>query len=442
VRQKTSFYFILYIVAIVNLLDVITERDEAQDEMVGILLKKISSPPVLSVRDTVSWVPDDSGTVAISVAGLTTPAEVASIRYMIESLDTTLPAGVAGGPFVDAQGNGIMAGRISEKGTYNFQASATVIREMPTDIPEAVREAIIRLQGDKVTLQSNAVKFVVNVEGRKAVAPELTLNIEPPIEDKWVLGVPYTKNIYVGGPSPDLVQFTCSDHRFAITKGAGKVQLQWSEPRPGVTRVVVRANASRGLGDLDVAEARFSIDVGAPRWHPEPRPVAYNRVPYMFESMLRGLDPRNYTVHVLANKTDQKATVSPNQFPYEVRPDPSWKTLTFRAVGRGAVLKEIEIPVKEPPPPQIRWRGESREGNDHIIRFYCEDVDGGEVGMNFNVIQPQGVRAIMSPPVRGKSFTITIKDVVNIRQSQIELSVTAIGIGGASKTPTRTVVVR
>jgi hypothetical protein len=204
----------------------------------------------------------------------------------------------------------------------------------------------------------------------------------------------------------------------------------------------VRASANRELGDLDRAEAKFTIDVGPPRWQPDPRPAAYNRVSYKFESTLGGLSANDYTIQVLANKKDLKATISPNQFPYEVKPDPSWKTMTFRAVGRSAMLKEIEIPVKDPPPPQIKWQGESHDGNDHIIKFSCEDIDGSDVNVNFNVIQPQGVRAIMSPPVRGKLFTITIKDVSSIKQNQVELAVKAVGIGGTSRTPTRTVILR
>lgn len=441
-KQKTSFYFILYLVAIVSLLDVITERDEAQEEMVGILLKKITSVPVLSARDTVVWTARESGRAVISVAGLSTPLEMANIRYTIASLGPSSPDGIAKEPIVDAKGNAILAGKVSEKGTYNFQATATVEREIPSDIPEAVRDAINRLSGDKVSLQSEPVSFVVKVEGKNTVGPALTLNVEPPSDDKWILGVPYAKNIYVGGPAPDLVTFTCSDSRFKITKDIGKVQLSWAQPMSGVTHVVVRANANRELGDLDHAETKFSIDVGPPRWQPEPRPIAYNRVNYRFESTLGGLSTNEYTIQVLANKSELKATILPNQFPYELKPDPSWKTLTFRAMGRAAMLKEIEIPVKDPPPPQLKWQGESHEGNDHVIKFYCEDVDGGDVNVNFNVVQPQGVRAVMSPPVRGKTFTITIKDVTTIKRSQVELAVTALGIGGPSKTPVRTVVVR
>ena len=441
-RQKTSFYFILYLVAIVSLLDVITERDEAQEEMVGILLKKITSAPVLSARDTVVWTAKDSGRAVISVAGLAGPSEVSRIRYSIASLDPTPPSGIAHEPVVDSKGNASLSGKINEKGTYNFQATATVEREIPTDIPEAVREAINRLSGDKVSLKTEPVNFAVRVEGRNSVGPALTLNVEPPSDDKWILGVPYSKNIYVGGPPPDLVTFTCSDSRFKITKDMGKVQLSWGQPMSGVTRVVVRASANRELGDMDRAEARFTIDVGPPRWQPEPKAMAYNRVNYKFESTLGGLSANDYTIQIIANKSDLKATISPNQFPYELKPDPSWKTLTFRAMGRAAMLKEIEIPVKDPPPPQIRWQGESHDGNTHVIKFYCEDVDGNDVNVNFNVVQPQGVRAVMSPPVRGKTFTITIKDVSSIKQSQVELAVTALGIGGASKTPARTVVVR
>jgi hypothetical protein len=441
-KQKTSFYFILYLVAIVSLLDVITERDEAQEEIVSVLLKKITSAPVLSARDTVVWTAKDSGRAVISVAGLSSPLEMANIRYMVASLDPEPPEGVSTEPAVDPKGNAILTGRIAERGTYNFQAVATVEREMPTDIPEAVRDAIHRVSGDRVSLQTEPVSFVVKVEGRNIVGPALTLNVEPPGEDKWILGVPYTKNIYVGGPSPEVVTFACSDSRFKITKDVGKIQLSWAQPMSGLTRVLVRANANRELGDLDYAETKFTIDVGPPRWQPEPRPMAYNRVTYRFESTLGGLSPDVYRIQVIANKTDIKATVSPHQFPYELKPDPSWKTLTFRAMGRSAMLKEVEIPVKDPPPPQIRWQGESHEGNNHIIKFYCEDVDGGDVNINFNVVQPQGVKALMSPPVRGKSFTITIKDVSTINQTQVELAVTALGIGGASKTPARTVVVR
>ena len=441
-RQKTSFYFVLYIVAIVSLLDVITERDEAQQEMVQVLLKKITSAPVLSARDTVVWTVKDSGRAMISVAGLATPAEMAHIHYAIASLDPDPPSGMERDPVIDPSGNAVLAGKIDEKGTYSFQATATVEREIPTDIPDVVHEAIVRLSGDRVSLKSDPVNFVVKVEGSSIAHPALTLNIEPPSEDKWILGVPYAKTVYVGGPSPDLVTFTCSDSRFKITKDIGRIQLAWAQPLSGITKVVVKASAHRDLGSLDAAEARFSIDVGPPRWQPEPRPLAYNRVTYKFESVLGGLSANEYTVQVIANKSDLKATVSPNQFPYEVKPDPSWKTLTFRAMGRTTMLKEIEIPVKDPPPPQIRWQGETHDGNDHVIRFSCEDVDGGDVNVNVNVVQPQGVRVLMSPPVRGKNFTIRIKDVANIKQSQVELAVTALGIGGASKTPARTVIVR
>lgn len=441
-KQKTSFYFILYLVAIVSLLDVITERDEAQEEMVGLLLKKIASAPVLSTRDTVVWTAKDSGRAMITVAGLATPLEMTNIRYAIASLDQAPPRGVQTDPVIDQSGNAILSGKIAEKGTYNFQATATVEREIPDDIPEAVRDAINRLSGSKVALKTQPVNFVVKVEGKTTSAPALTLNIEPPADDKWILGVPYAKNIYVGGPPPELVTFTCPDSRFKITKDVGRIQLTWAQPMSGITRITVKANANREQGSLDFAEAKFTVDVGPPRWQPEPRPTAYNRVPYRFESTLGGLSPNDYSIQVLANKTELKTTISPNQFPYEVKPDPSWKTMTFRAMGRSAKLKEIEIPVKDPPPPQIRWQGESHDGNNHIIKFYCEDVDGGDVNVNFNIVQPQGVRAVMSPPVRGKSFTITIRDVSNIKQSQVEMAVTAIGIGGASKTPARTVMIR
>jgi len=88
-KQKTSFYFVMYLVALVSLLEVMTERDEAQREIVQILVNKISEPPELEVPDTLIWFAKQESRSLIKVRGLENGAEKDKILYDLKSLDET-----------------------------------------------------------------------------------------------------------------------------------------------------------------------------------------------------------------------------------------------------------------------------------------------------------------------------------------------------------------
>lgn len=433
-KQKTSFYFVMYLVALVSLLEVMTERDEAQREIVQILVNKISEPPELEVPDTVVWFAKQESRSIIKVRGLENGNEKNTIEYKLKSIGETAPEGLAGEVTRDSEGNGVLAGNIAEKGLYKLQATAQVSRELPSDLPEAVRDLIIRQLGNEIPLQSKPVSFTLKVEGAGSAPPKLTLNVEPPTEDKWIVGSPYVKNIYVGGPPPEIVDFSVSDGRFRLVKDIGRVRLEWANPivTSGPINVTVSGRANRGATpDLENASTSFSVIITPPRWDPEPQPEAYWDVPFSFASGVRGLDPGKYTVEILANGSPFKS-ISAVEFPFTFKPERTWTSLTFRvlSIANTEMLRK-EIPVKKPVPPQIKWVGETWQGPDYVIRFTSTDVGNGDVLVeNASVVQPEGITSRLEGR-RGKAFTLVVQGLQAARPSAIKIKVTVSGIGGS-----------
>lgn len=434
-KQKTSFYFVLYLVALVSLLDVISERDEAQREIVEILVKKISEAPELQVPDTLIWFAKDSSRSLIKVRGLETDDEKKNISYELKPVDGSMPEGLSENVSLDREGNGILAGRVLEKGLYSLQATAQVNRELPSELPESVRDLINRQLGDEIPLKTKPVNFTLKVEGAGAAPPKLTLNVEPPQSDKWIVGTPYQKNIYVGGPSVDIVSFSTSDSRFSVTKEIGKIRLEWANPivTSSPINVTVYGRANRGASpDLENASTNFTVSVAPPRWDPEPAPEAYWEVPFTFASGVSGLEANKFTVEILANGSNLVKTVSAVEYPFVFKPERSWTSLTFRvlSVVNTEMLRK-EIPVKKPIPPQIKWVGSTWQGNEYVLKFSSSDVGNGDVTIeNCSVVQPDGITSRLDTR-RGKNFTLTVQNLQATRPSAIKIKVTVTGIGGS-----------
>lgn len=425
----------LYLVALVSLLDVITERDDAQLEIVEILVKKISEPPELQVPDTLIWFAKDTSRALIKVRGLETQTEKENILYEIEPTEGSLPEGLQTLIGKDEEGNGILAGKIPEKGFYKLQATARVNRELPNELPDAVRDIIVRQLGNEIPLTTKPVRFTLRVEGAGATPPKLTLNVEPPKDDKWIVGTPFVKNIYVGGPSVDIVNFSSSDPRFTILKDIGKIRVQWVNPivTSNPINVTISGQAHRGAApELENASTNFTVIIAPPRWDPEPQVEAYWDVPYAFASGVHGLDANKFTVEIVANGSTPVKTLSAVEYPFIFKPARTWTSLTFRvfSIAHTEMLRK-EIPVKKPIAPQIRWAGSTWLGNEYHIKFTSMDVGNGDVMIdNCTVIQPEGITSRLDTR-RGKAFTLIVQNLQATRPSAIKIKVTVTGIGGS-----------
>ena len=434
-KQKTSFYFVLYLVALVSLLDVMTERDDAQREIAEILVRKISEAPELQVPDTLIWFAKDTSRALIKVRGLENATERQNILYELKSVDGEIPEGVSTMLAKDSDGNGIIVGRVEQKGIYKLEASAQVNRELPSDLPESVRDLIVRQLGDEIPLKTKPVTFTLRVEGAGAAPPKLTLNVEPPRDDKWIVGTPYVKSIYVGGPNPEIVSFSCSDPRFVLVKDIGRIRLEWANPvvTSAPINVTVAGQAHRGATpDLENASVSFTVTVTPPRWDPEPQPEAYWDVPFTFASGVRGLDASKFTVEILANGSSRVKMLSAVEYPFIFKPERTWTSLTFRVLStvQTEMLRK-EIPVKKPLAPQIKWAGSTWQGNEYYIKFTSADVGNNDVTIdNCTVIQPEGIISRMDTR-RGKAFTLVVQNLQATRPSAIKIKVTVTGIGGS-----------
>ncbi|MBX2991382.1 MAG: hypothetical protein KF749_09445 [Bacteroidetes bacterium] len=439
-------YFVLYLVALTGLLLVTDERDIAEAEgkqVISVLMEEILKAPVLTVPDVVRLPLMSEQPVLLSIAGLATYSEKKNVRYFVNAIDSVPPDWHLVRIERDSSGNGLMYLPIGQKSEYTFEAYCKVDREFPQKISGNLKRGLEKALAQELKDQeSKRVRFVLKV-GEEGEFLPLAFEVDRTF-DKWITGRKYSKRIFVSNVDPFRVGVTLVSNPprpFYLERTKNTIRLNWDNPDVGVTSVTVRGSANRGLGNDDVAETRFVIDVGPPRWQPDPKTTAYKNVNYRWESGLGGMNADEYVVQMHANDMLIE-TISPNQYPYEKKIDPSWSRVAFKAVAGNNILKQIDVQVKEPPPPEIRW-GEVKRGDDDVrVEFFSEDIDGGPVAINMNVIQPSGVRALLEPQGKAKNFVITIKDTKNIRTPHVELRVQAIGIGGVSKTPARTITIR
>lgn len=112
--------------------------------------------------------------------------------------------------------------------------------------------------------------------------------------------------------------------------------------------------------------------------------------------------------------------------------------MTFVATSiNGHEIIRTEIPVKAPPPPQIKWTSSRLIGDDYVISFTAEDVGGKDVNVNCTLVQPSGLTAVLSAR-HGKAFTFTVKNVTATRPQALVIRTSIHGIGGVSAPLDRT----
>jgi len=178
--RKISFYFVLYLVVLVELLAVIVERDNSELELKARLkefetiqdsvISSYSLPILLSVQEITNWqiIGRDSLHILISVSNLQTLEEKAGVRYFFVDDKTNSIRSLDFSIITDKKtGNGHFYFRPKNVGTFNFNVFCLVRRKLPKYLPDVILEGIVRQIGSEFTVISDTVGFKINATALK-----------------------------------------------------------------------------------------------------------------------------------------------------------------------------------------------------------------------------------------------------------------------------------
>jgi hypothetical protein len=185
--KKNMVYFVMYLVLIVELLIVITERDELEekevlirDKMLNTLVESYKQPLILSIPQRTSdydLASKDPIKVVLTPAGLVSDAEKEHLKFYvnIDKSSKSIPAGwpSKGITLSDStshyklhreNGNAVLVADFSKDGDYKFVAYCTVVRQFPEYLPEYLLDALSEKVGEFKTATSGTEKFEIKVK--------------------------------------------------------------------------------------------------------------------------------------------------------------------------------------------------------------------------------------------------------------------------------------
>jgi len=175
-RSKVSFYFVLYLVVLVELFAVIIERDSTEVELQARLkeystiqdsiISLYSLPILLDVQEETDWLISsrDSAHVLISVSNLHTLKEKAGVQYYINPDEEGNYYNV----MVDKEtGNGNFYFRTNKTGSYNFDVYCKLKRQLPRYLPDIIIDGIYAKVGTDYKATSDTVSFRVKAKHRQ-----------------------------------------------------------------------------------------------------------------------------------------------------------------------------------------------------------------------------------------------------------------------------------
>ena len=172
-KHRVSFYFVLYLVVLVELLAVIIERDTNEMELKERLkeyetiqdsvISLYRQPILLTVQKETDWLVNsrDSLHILISASNLQTPEEKAVVKYFVnvQGNENRVRYSVITDK---TTGNGHFYFRTNIAGTFTFDAYCRVSRKLPKYLPDIVLEGIFKKIGSDFTVSSDTVDFKVN----------------------------------------------------------------------------------------------------------------------------------------------------------------------------------------------------------------------------------------------------------------------------------------
>jgi len=172
-RQKVPFYFVLYLVVLVELLAVIIERDSTELELQARLneyatiqdsvISLYSRPILLNVQEETNWLISsrDSAHVLITVSNLQTLEEKAGVQYFIKPDKKGNYYNV----IVDKKtGNGNFYFKTNKNGIYNFEVYCKLRRQLPRYLPDIIIDGIFAKVGTDFKATSDTVSFKIKAK--------------------------------------------------------------------------------------------------------------------------------------------------------------------------------------------------------------------------------------------------------------------------------------
>jgi hypothetical protein len=419
-----SFYFVLYIVAIITVFAITVERDRVlgqRDEVIAHLIAVYVKPLRISASvDTARFFIDptrsltrDSIAIRVKAEG---PIEKSDIVYslydarVIHDNGETEEKGLAGRVFNDG-GDGLLVYPPLEEGTYEFKVSGYKRRILAEGYSMRVRigdtSYVIPYSGPLEAIDRDTTVLLAKVVKAGIVPPQLTLSVQE-TEENWVLGPAYRKKVFVGGAENlQRVSYTVGGPaRLELPSGPGSyATVVWDKPVLGKHSFTVTANANRGFGEKDRATVTFGVDVLPATFVSTPPSKGFWGIPYTFDGQLVGLNPLDITVEV--QHDGQSLGVKPVVPKVSVTPERNWNSLLFRVLYHETVIKEHRVSLSAPPPPQIRWVQQNldRARNVFLITVTSADPTGGPVRMSIDA-QPSGIAQL--DKLRGTTFTINV----------------------------------
>jgi len=174
-KNKVPFYFVLYLVVLVELLAVIIERDNNEQELKERLkeyetiqdsvISLYRQPILLTVQEETDWLVSyrDSLHILISASNLQTPEEKSGVKYYVKirSNENNVYYNVITDPIT---GNAHFYLRTSSAGNFTFDAYCLVSRKFPKYLPDIVLQGIFNKIGNDFTVSSDTVDFNVHTK--------------------------------------------------------------------------------------------------------------------------------------------------------------------------------------------------------------------------------------------------------------------------------------
>lgn len=444
--HQLSFYFVLYIVAMVTVFVILMERDvllSKRDENIAQLVEIYVRQLQLSPNaDTTITFADPGTGIARGPLMLRTktegPIDRNDIKFtLIKAVkihpDGSLEEKSISIPVENDNGDGVLSYPPMDDGVYAFTVAGykhriervgdrMKVKIRDTTYMIAYSPRLESVDRDTVVLLANVIK-----SGEEPI--QLTLNIEG-TRDNWVLGVPFKKKIFMGGVEEPWRTTFSAGPGVSFEKASDKgsyVTFLWALPKPGQKEFIVTADGNRGLGQKDRATTRFTVDVVPPAYVSPPSGKGFWGIPFTFDAQVAGLNPIDITVESFHD--GESMGMKPAVPKIVITPDRKWSSLAFKVLYRGNLIKEHHAALGAPPPPQIKWVQQNldRGSNTFVITAAAADPLGGAVRMSIES-QPQGL--VTMDKVRGTTFKIAVN--LATKPTAIFLKLTATDVYGGT----------